>query len=827
MTPITVLEMALACHQAGISVIPILPADTRGDKRPAVAWKQYQQQAATREQVETWFAEEGAYGLAACCGGVSDGLVMIELEAEGASKIADLTQAAADHDITTLWQRFMSGWLEKSPSGGFHWYVKAPSNTSGNRKLARTQTADGKIHTLAETRENGGYSVIAPTPGRFHHTGHAWTLLAGGPHTIPTLTGEELNQILDLFRLLDEPINTPTLTGTTSISPSRPYTSSAEDTRPGSAIDQAMTWDDILSPHGWAKAHQGERGEQYWTRPGKPRGAVSASTGYKNDRDRLYVFSSSTVFTTDTPYTKFAAYALLNHGGDMKKAALELKNQGIGDLDGGLSFDLAPTRLTPTRQDGEVEEAAAAGSQAVAIAEKAHLRDFTEDANALLLIDTHLPDLRYITDRQKWAWWTGSTWQIQPAGGGVIKELAKAIFRQLPVENESIEKWRKRSLSSAGITNTLTLACTDARIAVAQNDFDNRPTELNTPGGIVDLKTGLLTESDPTHLHSKTTLLTPQQTPTPMWDRFLKTTFQGREDLIDYMQTLIGYQATGLVGEQILPFYYGSGANGKSVLADVLQTLLADYAGTAPANFLISTTSQHPTELARLHGKRLIFASEVPENAIFDEVKVKQLTGGDRIAARWMHSDFFEFTPTHSLTLLGNHQPKVQAGGYSFWRRVRLIPFTNTVPEEERVENLAQKLVDEEGAGILHWIIQGSLRYFQEGLHTPEKVREATSDYEASEDTLKRFVEDRLIIGGGEYAHVKYADMREAYVSWCKQEGINPASQNAFTRELATRFNVGKGASNGSRWYVNVTLTQVEDEDEKDPWSDLGGGLKS
>ena len=120
MTPITVLEMALACHQVGISVIPILPADSRGDKRPAVAWKQYQQQAAAREQVETWFAEEGAYGLAACCGGVSDGLVMIELEADGASKIADLTQAAADHDITPLWQRFMSGWLEKSPSGGFH-----------------------------------------------------------------------------------------------------------------------------------------------------------------------------------------------------------------------------------------------------------------------------------------------------------------------------------------------------------------------------------------------------------------------------------------------------------------------------------------------------------------------------------------------------------------------------------------------------------------------------------------------------------------------------------------------------------------------------------
>ena len=577
--------MALACHQVGISVIPILPADARGDKRPAVAWKQYQQHAATREQVETWFAEEGAYGLAACCGGVSDGLVMIELEADGAPKIADLTQAAADHGITPLWQRFMSGWLEKSPSGGFHWYVKAPGNSNGNRKLARTQTEDGKIHTLAETRENGGYSVIAPTPGSFHHTGHAWTLLAGGPHTIPTLTGEELDQILDLFRLLDEPINTPQLTGTTSTSasPFRAYTSSAEDTRPGSAIDQAMTWEDILTPHGWTKAHRGERGEQYWTRPGKPRGSVSASTGYKNDRDRLYVFSSSTIFTTDTPYTKFAAYAMLNHGGDMKKAALELKNHSIGDLDGGLSFDLAPTRLTPQDEAASMLERSE-HAFTVAVAEKAHLRDFTEDANALLLIDTHLPDLRYVTDRQKWAWWTGSTWQIQPAGGGVIKELAKAIFRQLPVENESIEKWRKRSLSSAGITNTLTLACTDARIAVAQNDFDTYHTELNTPGGIVDLKTGELIPSDPTHLHSKTTLLTPQPKPTPMWDRFLTTTFKGHEDIITYLQTLIGYQATGLVGEQILPFYYGSGANGKSVLADVLQTLLADYAGTAPAS---------------------------------------------------------------------------------------------------------------------------------------------------------------------------------------------------------------------------------------------------
>ena len=106
-------------------------------------------------------------------------------------------------------------------------------------------------------------------------------------------------------------------------------------------------------------------------------------------------------------------------------------------------------------------------------------------------------------------------------------------------------------------------------------------------------------------------------------------------------------------------------------------------------------------------------------------------------------------------------------------------------------------------------------------------VREATSDYEASEDTLKRFVEDRLIIGGGEYAYVRYADMREAYVSWCKPEGINPASQNAFTRELTTRFQIDKTKSQGMRTYTNVTLTDESDEGEKDPWSDLGGGLKS
>ena len=236
--------------------------------------------------------------------------------------------------------------------------------------------------------------------------------------------------------------------------------------------------------------------------------------------------------------------------------------------------------------------------------------------------------------------------------------------------------------------------------------------------------------------------------------------------------------------------------------------MLGDYAQAAPAGFLIEKREQHPTELMRLRGARAVFASEVPDGAVFDEAKTKALTGGDTITARKMHQDFVSFQPTHTLFVLGNHQPSVGAGGPSFWRRLRLIPFMNVVPEEARDDQLVEKIISQEAPGVMAWIIDGAVAYYKDGLHAPESVLAATSDYEESEDHFGRFLEDVCHVGGGPHCTVAYARMRYAYTDWCRLEGAVAASQNRFTREVASR-GVGTTRVGGERLYTNVALADT------------------
>lgn len=823
----TYLE-ALTCLEHHISIIPITPATGRGSKRPAVPWKTYQTQRATREDAYKWFAQK-QHGLAAVCGEISDGLIMIELEGRAADKLPQLRETSRERGAETaeLFHKLTTGWAEISPSGGFHFYARTPENTHGNRKLARTQ--DGTV--LAETRENGGYTVIAPTSGEYHETGRAWTRLAGGPATLPTFTLAQLDTLLDIFRTLDEAPAAPTLTSsrerhtTTPAQPPAPRDAGA--LTPGDEYEQKTSWEDILTPHGWTISSR-DATTTYWTRPGKTMG-VSATTGRAQDRDRLYVFSSSTIFAPETPYTKFGAYALLNHGGDLSEAARTLAREGYGaplpphkdiEIDiTGLPGNPAPTPAapapTPAALAGEPEDEGTplnvdpeTGEITDTPTACAVLTETTEDANAQLLATTYRNTLRYLLEADHWAAWTGTRWDLTAGGQKTAEHHARELFRRLPADDDKQTAWRKRSLSRAGITNALQLASSTPGMACTSATFDTNPDQLNTPTGVVDLTTGELYPHTPEQMHSKTTLTGPQEMETPMWDKFLADTFKHAPDVKDYVHKLIGYSATGRVGEQVLPFFYGTGANGKSVLAEIIQRVLGDYAQAAPAGFLIEKREQHPTELMRLRGARAVFASEVPDGAVFDEAKTKALTGGDTITARKMHQDFVSFQPTHTLFVLGNHQPSVGAGGPSFWRRLRLIPFMNVVPEDQRDDRLVEKIISQEAGGVMAWIIDGAVAYYREGLHAPESVLAATSDYEESEDHFGRFLEDACHVGGGPHCTVAYARMRYAYTDWCRLEGAVAASQNRFTREVTAR-GVGTTRVGGERLYTNVVLADA------------------
>ncbi|ARQ95510.1 DNA polymerase/primase [Mycobacterium phage Shandong1] len=435
----------------------------------------------------------------------------------------------------------------------------------------------------------------------------------------------------------------------------------------------------------------------------------------------------------------------------------------------------------------------------------------TDSGNADLLVEQWGDRLRYCPDTGKWLSWAGDRWAHGTDQGEAIV-AAREVVERIRIDDDSprdLIQHRMRSLSRKGLENMVALAKCSPRMRVRLADLDAEPYELNTPSGVVDLKTGHLLPHTSESWHTKITGAgyNPASV-APKWQQFLAGTFGDDVELIGYVQRLAGLAAIGRVTHHVMPFLFGGGSNGKSVLMDVMSTVLGDYAITAPANFLLAGRDRHETEIARLHGARMVVCSEINADSKFDEAKVKVLTGGDILSGRYMRQDYFDFVPSHTLFLMGNHQPEVSAGGTSFWRRLRLIPFLHTVPPEQRNPNLAAELVSEEGAAILAWIVAGARQVAADGLREPGSVMEATKEYSEQEDALGRFIGECCVLtpgatGGG----AKPALVLKAYQRWAMQNGEDAmVSQIKLGRELSARFGVRSASVNGSRVYAGLAL---------------------
>ena len=425
-----------------------------------------------------------------------------------------------------------------------------------------------------------------------------------------------------------------------------------------------------------------------------------------------------------------------------------------------------------------------------------------------------------------WYRWQGHRWQVDEdetvlwAAGDLAESLATTDHRGVYAAKDLV-RHRRRSLSTSGMNAMLQQARTAPGMVMNASQLDADPYRLCTPGGVVDLRTGFISPPDPLrHHHSRSTTLAPAAMPTPRWHRFLGDTFGTGEEsqqVIEFLHLLLGYSITGDVGAQIMPFLYGLGKNGKSVLLDVMIQLLGDYADAAPPGFLMAKAFEgHPTDLAELHGRRIIVCSELKPGDRFDEARVKLLTGGDRIKARRMRQDFFSFQPTHKLWLLGNHRPEVGTGGFAFWRRIRLIPFERVVPEASKIDNLANVLVTEEGPGILAWLIEGARRYLggDKDLAGPQRVQVATTAYAETEDHVGRFITECCKIDPGMRA--EQAPLYSAYTRWCGFEGANPVSARALASRVRDAIGIASPKemilSNQRKYYPGIGLIAAESE---------------
>lgn len=820
-----ILDAALSACEHGLKVIPIHQTGPEGDKRPAIRWKTTRLD--TEASIHQWW-DSDQYGLAIAMGEASNGLIMIELEGAHAHKLPQLAATFQQAGMKDLWVQLTAGWFEQSPSGGYHWYAYAPGNTSGNRKLARTPNKA----VIAETRENGGYSVIAPTDGRFHASGKPWARISGSPATAITLTPDQLDDVLAIFRTLDEtpaakPVQRPTIERRTE-----------DGITPGDDYEAKTSWAQILEPHGWKPAFT--RGQEtFWSRPGKQHG-ISASTGHATDRDRLYVWSSSTDFDTEVPYTKFAAYAVLNHDGDYTRAAKALAAEGYGqesrhyapiaqdrDLDTWITNNRTDVKQPERREatagdDTALTENGKPASETAGKAEKTEEQaqtvieepveyTRTDDGNALRFADAYTGQFRWIPQKETWAAWDGSKWNIEDGKAQAV-EAARQLMRALPQDDKLDITHRKRSLSNNAINAMLSLAHNTAGIYTPLQNFDTNPYLLNTPKGTVDLHTGVLTPPNPAVLCLRSTTIAPDfNMPTPRWNRFLDQTFLGDTSLITYMQRFFGMCVLGKTAERILPFLHGAGANGKSTMLNVIQTILGigatGYTLTSPAEIL-TQTNRHPADIAALQGIRLAIIAELEERARIAEAKTKELTGGDNLTARFMGKDFFTFTPTHNFVILTNNVPDTGGGGsQALWRRIRNIPFPYVVPKNERDPNLETKLLTE-APGILAWIIKGTIDYLQHGLPEPGAVTRATAAYEAEQNTVAQFLTECCTLhdANRDLFQVRKAELRSKYETWCRINGYTPVGQKQLTQRLE-RAGVGstKG-THGARYFIGITI---------------------
>jgi putative DNA primase/helicase len=384
-------------------------------------------------------------------------------------------------------------------------------------------------------------------------------------------------------------------------------------------------------------------------------------------------------------------------------------------------------------------------------------------------------------------------WEKKKAASGEEDEKNKAIAKALRAWSAKAEM---RSTIDAA------LALTKRVLTVDTDRLDSNPWLLNCLNGTVDLRTGKLQPHDPNDFITKVCPVAYRpDAECPAFDALLRRVFaeeEGPAPIGRYVMRWFGYCATASTREQVFVVHYGGGGNGKSTILDLIAGVLGDYAGTAAPGLLVgSANDRHPTEIADLFGRRMVTAHESGDSGVLREEFVKQATGGDRIKARFMRADFFEFVPTHKLQLLTNYKPTIKGQDAGIWRRVQMLPYLVRFGTPEQVasgeaqflkdETMAEKLAQER-EGVLLRIVQGAVEWYRDGLNPPDSVRVASSEYRKEQDRLLQFLNENCELGR-DYTVNLTGGMNDglypAYTEWCKEGGYFPLSKSRFQQEIA------------------------------------------
>lgn len=437
---------------------------------------------------------------------------------------------------------------------------------------------------------------------------------------------------------------------------------------------------------------------------------------------------------------------------------------------------------TSTNSDA-ARQAAARASNGIGITD-------TDIANAKRLAERHGRDLKFTPERG-WYVWDGRRWAVDERGILVqarAKETALAIFDEIKdsIDRDAHMKHAKRSQSKASIEAMIWLARSEPGIPARLTDFDKDGWLLNVGNGTLELRTGKLRPHARADLISNLVDIAFDPAAEPeLWDAFLWRVLDHDDELYAYLRRFVGYLLIGDTSEQSLHFLLGSGANGKSVFCEVLMRLMGDYAMAAsPDMIMLKRHASIPNDVARLRGVRVATMNETSQGARFDEAKLKDLTGGDTLTARFLHHEFFDFPPTHRIVIRGNHKPAITGTDEGIWRRLRMVPFAVEIPADEQDHNLLRKL-EGELPGILNWALQGCREWQQSGLKPPAVVTAAVNEYRAESDTLGRFLAECCEVR--KLAQVKSSVLFKRYQEFCEAAGERWTSAKDFPAEMQRR----------------------------------------
>lgn len=428
----------------------------------------------------------------------------------------------------------------------------------------------------------------------------------------------------------------------------------------------------------------------------------------------------------------------------------------------------------------------------------------------------HADDLRYVASEGRWRQWDGTRWRLDDTL--LVFDRARALCRRVLDELGSTAKEAAlRALGDAATVAAIEkLARSDRRLAATAEAWDADPWILNTPGGIVELRTGRLRAARPEDRCTKTTAEAPAApgTDCPRWRAFLDRVTGGDWDLRAYLQRLMGYSLTGLTVEQMLAFLHGTGANGKGVFLNTTTAILGDYATTAPAEtFEAAAFDRHPTELALLRGARLVTAQETEEGRKWAEARIKALTGGDPITARFMRGDFFTFRPSFTLLIAGNHKPGLNSVDEAMRRRLHLVPFTVTIPPEERDPKLGETL-KAEGPAILRWMIEGCLAWQKEGLRPPSAVLAATAEYLDGCDLFAEWLSEGTE-PASDWERENSCDLFASWKGFAERAGEKAGTMTGFADRMKARGFEKKRATGGNRGFQGIRLKRPDYTDDR------------